>query len=288
MIDVTVVGASGFIGRYLYRYLCKRPSLRVKGTYCRSRTSDELLPVDITVYDDMERLAGFSNGVLVWLAGYKDIKRCERDKVEAERLNIQPVRNMVKILKRRPMPGKVLFISTDYVFDGQRGGYTVDDKVAPATVYGQTNAEAERILLQSGLDCKVVRTAAVMGKGGVFFDWLVNALRTEQTLSLFENTIFSPTPLTLLSEALADIIEEYNSIPERILHLVGNVPMSRYSFGTMIAQILKSETELLAIYADFINGVFQKNLSLCPSPYMERYNDIALADRMRQELECRD
>ena len=74
MIDVTVVGASGFIGRYLYRYLCKRPSLRVKGTYCRSRTSDELLPVDITVYDDMERLAGFSNGVLVWLAGYKDIK----------------------------------------------------------------------------------------------------------------------------------------------------------------------------------------------------------------------
>ena len=166
MTDVTVVGASGFIGRYLYRFLRTRPSLQVKGTYCRSRTNDELLPVDITVYDDMEKLVSFSRGVLVWLAGCKDIRRCEKDKVEAERLNIQPVRDLVKILKYRPGPGKVLFISTDYVFDGQRGGYTVADKVAPATVYGQTNAEAERILLQSGLDCKVVRTAAVMGNGG--------------------------------------------------------------------------------------------------------------------------
>ena len=50
MTDVTVVGASGFIGRYLYRFLRTRPSLQVKGTYCRSRTNDELLPVDITVY----------------------------------------------------------------------------------------------------------------------------------------------------------------------------------------------------------------------------------------------
>ena len=288
MTDVTVVGASGFIGRYLYRFLSTRSSLRVKGTCCHSRTSGEFLPVDITVYGDMERLVSFSNGVLVWLAGCKDIKRCEKDKVEVEQLNIQPVRDLVEILKRRPDPGKVLFISTDYVFDGQRGGYTVDDKVAPATVYGQTNAEAERLLLQSGLDCKIVRTAAVMGRGGVFFDWLVNALRTEQTLSLFENTIFSPTPLMLLSEALADIIEEYDSIPDRILHLVGDVPMSRYSFGKMIAPLLNSKTELLAIRADFVNGVFQKNLSLCPSPYMERYNGIALVDRMRHELERRD
>ncbi len=284
MTDVMVVGASSFIGKALYHSLKSRPFLRVCGTYCHSQVSDELLHVDITSYEDIERLVEGAEEFLVWIAGCKDVRHCEEDQGWAESINFLPVKNLLKAIHRSGKHLKILFISTDYVFDGQTGGYKANEAVCPVTEYGRSNAEAEDILLQSDMDFKIIRTAAVMGRGGVFFDWLVKALKTEEKLSLFENVVFSPTPLKLLTQTLTDVIEEYDSITDNIMHVVGNVPMSRYSFGMMVASLLNSQTMLLPIQVDLNRTLFQKDLSLIPSSYMNRYDGVCMKDRISLEL----
>lgn len=284
MTDVIVVGASSFIGKALYHSLKSRPSLRVRGTYCHTQVSDELLRVDITSYEDIEKLVEQAEEFLVWIAGCKDVRQCEEDRGWAESINFLPVKDLLKAIHQSRKHLKVLFISTDYVFDGQRGAYKANEAVCPVTEYGRSNAEAEDILLQSDTDFKIIRTAAVMGRGGVFFDWLVKALKTEGKLSLFENAVFSPTPLKLLTQTLTDVIEEYDSITESIMHVVGNIPMSRYSFGLMVASLLNSRTMLLPTQVDLNHTLFQRDLSLIPSSYMSRYDGVCMEDRISLEL----
>jgi dTDP-4-dehydrorhamnose reductase len=285
MIKVLLVGASSFLGWALYCGLSREKDIFTKGTCFSSRADDSFAVLDITSAQQIENILEKEGpDYILWVAGNKDVRKCQEDYGFAYRINTRPVFDLVECLKRKKRKSRILFISTDYVFDGERGCYKETDPLMPATNYGKTNALAEEFLLNSDADFKIIRTAAVMGKGGRFFDWLIKALSQNEKAPLYTNVVFSPTPLHLLVRSLIGTIRDYDAIQQKILHLVGNMPMSRYSFGKSAAGILGSKSVLVPVQADFSSVLFQKDLSLLPSLYMRRYDEISFMERIAYEI----
>ena len=130
---------------------------------------------------------------------------------------------------------RMIFCSTDMVFDGRHGGYTETDEPSPVSIYGKSKLEAELAVadLPRGM---AVRLSLLYGPGLhgriTFFDQMAAALRSRQRLRLFEDEW--RTPLSL-ADAAAGLIAACDSSATGIYHLGGPERMSRLEMGRRLA-----------------------------------------------------
>ncbi len=266
---ILILGASGFIGRYVFEDLRSRGHQLI-GTCHTSVGSKSLVRVDLRDADATRRLiAGLQPSVVVFLAGTKDVARCENDPGFALDLNVSPIRNYIGACLLEGLRPATLFFSTDYVFDGKHGQYRASDLVGPSTMYGMTNLIAERVLATSGLPGVLLRVSAVMGRRGGFFAWLERELAAGKPISLFDNTWFSPTGIGRLCNWVADYLhsagESAGSAGMKIAHLSDGYRLSRHEFGKLVALRSGYPGELVeATQADLRSSTFQRDLSLLP------------------------
>ena len=105
---------------------------------------------------------------IVLAAAYTDVDGCERNRDLAFDVNCRGAINVARAAKQHD--SRLLFLSTDYVFDGTKTApYATDDPRSPRSVYGQSKAEAEVQLAESLPDCCIVRTSWLFGPGGKCF-----------------------------------------------------------------------------------------------------------------------
>ncbi len=111
-----------------------------------------------------------------------------------------------------------------------------------------------------------------MGKGGLFFDWLLNELKIKREVRLFSNVYFSPTPINFLCEIMEALILNIDKIQDKIIHLVGDHRLSRYEFGKILASNLGEEYNTLTLpeEVDFKNSFFMKDLSLRQHDFVKK------------------
>lgn len=266
---ILILGASGFIGGYLQTTLSARVGRSVVGT-CHSQLASGLVPLDVLDPVSFNRvMVDVRPDLVIFLAGSKNVERCEREPGYAIDINVQAVRNFLTACEHAEVKPATLFFSTDYVFDGLRGHYLTGDTVGPHTVYGLTNLLAERVLLASGLPGVLLRVSAVMGRRGGFFQWLDRSLDGEKPIPLYDNTFFSPTSVG----RLCAFVENYaNSLPHapdehtmKTVHLSDGYRLSRYQFGRLVAQCSGRGLGLLQpSKADLTASTFQADLSLIP------------------------
>jgi S-adenosylmethionine synthetase len=156
---ILITGASGLLGRRLAAELGTMG--HVSGTGF-SQAADPLFPVDLR---DGEALTGLLNevkpDVVVHSAAYRDPDFCEENPEEARCLNVAPVEQLCEML---PGSEPLLFISSDYVFDGLAAPYSEDDERHPVNEYGRLKIQAEDLVLQrdAGL---VLRIPLLIGAG---------------------------------------------------------------------------------------------------------------------------
>ena len=288
MKKIVIMGASGFIGSALFNHLSQNLSNHfvIKGTYFSNKGVDELLHLDITDGEQIEHyLLTEKTDFILMLAGSKDVKKCEMDYSFAYKMNTQPVEYIVDAIKKHELDTKLIFFSTDYVFDGEKGNYTTKDIPNPITNYGKTKLLAERVLFKSNIDFKIIRTGAVMGKKGVFFDWLLRALNMENNVSVFDNVFFSPTPIKLLNEMVCALILNYENIPEKLLHIVGDQRLNRYQFAMIISKLAGSKSaNLVPENADLEQSLFHKDLSLNQSDFVRERQTKSLDEYLENEV----
>ena len=216
------------------------------------------------------------------LAGSKDIKKCEIDPLFSYQINTKPVENISQIIIKHNLDTKLLFFSTDYVFNGKCGRYKSTSDTGPCTNYGKSNLLAEKLLTTSNINYKIIRTGAVMGQGSLFFDWLTTSLKNNRSVSLFDNSFYSPTPVFLLNEIIHNIILNYNTIPQKIIHLVGEQRLSRYEFGIIIQKLMNKHKLILSEHID--QPTFQKDLSLIQSDFVKQHQSKTLIEYLKLEI----
>ena len=131
---------------------------------------------------------------------------------------------------------RLIHISTDVVFDGEKGHYVEEDLPAPVTPYGYSKALAEEEIRSSGAEATIVRTSLIYGwrpRLDRQTRWIVNALNTGQPVHLFTDEIRCP----IWVESLAAVVVELAGLEYTgMLHVAGAQALSRYEFGVRLAR----------------------------------------------------
>lgn len=279
-MKILVVGASGFLGGKVYDFLKKNNTYEVLGTYC-SNKKQGLYSLDITNFSNMKEF--FSKevfDVVIWLAGSKNLARCEQSIDYAKKLNFEPIKNLLQIFERLNKEPYLVYISTDYVFEGSGGDYTDICLPNPKTNYGASKALAEKEINMQYNNFAIIRTSAVMAKGGNFFEWIIRSLKEQKCIELYTNTYFTPTPAEYLIENLEYImLKKYFGI----FHICGNLKVNRLEFAQFLKSLSIDFKAKLKGIESTKDMLFQSDLSLVTSKIIKN-EDLNFKKYIQKEV----
>ncbi len=247
MVRVLVTGASGLLGSKLVAELVSR-GYEVVAIHNRNPVMLEheklvKIKLDITNRTLLEDLILRARpDVIIHCAAYTDVDGCERDRELAWRVNVEATRSIVRAA--RVVRSYLIYVSTDYVFDGEKGMYREDDVPNPVNYYGLTKLIGEELVRASDLLYTIVRPSAIYGVGGSkksFAEYVAEKLSREERVRALVDQFVSPTHNTLLAKTIVEIVEMR---PMGTIHVAGE-RMSRYEFAIRIAKALGLPTELI-------------------------------------------
>ena len=261
-MKILLIGNTGFIGNRLYGSLKEDFDVTGINSKVLDITNKDLLKdfLQENLYD-----------LIILSAASKDVKKLEQEPEYAYKINTQPVETLVENTRSR-----IIFISTDYVFEGTKGYYKDNDKTSPATVYGKTKQQAEEILLNSKNPSTIIRTSAVIGKGSLFFDWLLKSLKEESTLEMFEDSYFTPTSVKFLCEIIKQVIQDNNA--PKIIHACGEKRLSRFELAKVIREQINSDCKIIPVKNKY------KDYSLVQSEYVQNLQKKSFEQYLKEEL----
>lgn len=161
--SVLIIGATSFFGTEVWR-LFSREYAQVRGTGFSKAASFGFDRLDVTSEDEVKEYFARQKGfdIVVYVSGEADADLAEKEKERARQLNSEAVSRIA----RHAGACKFVYISSEYVFDGNRGPYGSFSKAEPINHYGRTKLEGEQVSLSSFSDCLVLRLGALYGYNG--------------------------------------------------------------------------------------------------------------------------
>jgi dTDP-4-dehydrorhamnose reductase len=164
---------------------------------------------------------------------------CQRDPELARRVNVNATATLVQLAERHGI--RLVYVSTDMVFEGEAAPYREEAVPAPLSIYGRSKVEAECIVL-AGRRNAVVRISLLFGPSRCgrpsFFDEQVQALRQGLPLTLFADEWRTPLDLDTAARSLAALAR---SDVVGVVHLGGRERLSRLEMGRRLAAVLGAD-----------------------------------------------
>ena len=153
-----VIGASGFVGSYLARTLRAR-GWEVLGTYHR-HMAPGLLSLDIRFRTEVESFLTHHEPNLICLcAAEPNVDYCEEYPEETRATNVGGVENVALLASK--IGARLMYFSSDYVFDGSSGPYSETDLPKPISEYGCQKAKSEEIVRKTVPDPLILRVTVL-------------------------------------------------------------------------------------------------------------------------------
>ncbi len=247
MHRVMVVGASGLLGQHMMSAGTEM-GLAMTGTY---NTVNVGIPgsvqMDITDPGSVSRgLEAACPELVVLAAAMTNVDQCEREPDEAYKVNMEGSFNVAS--ECRSSGVKLVYISTDYVFNGLKGArYHEFESADPLSVYAMSKLEGERVTLDASRNNLVCRVSVVYGwdrlnRKSNFVTWIVDSLRKGQDIRLYDDQFVSPT---YAPSAARDILELGLGKLKGICHTSGPDCLSRYDIGNMAAEVFGLDASLI-------------------------------------------
>lgn len=232
-----ITGASGYIGTFMRRALDGRWAVRA---FDRRSGFDVTDAQAVATFVTAERPAA-----VVHLVNYGGLQRCERDPAAARRVIVQGTHNVASACAEQGC--HLIVVSTDYVFDGMRGGYREHDEPRPRSVFGRLKLAAEATVMElHRSNALILRTAGVYGYRGPkpdnFDVWVLDCLAGGRTVVAFDDVYNTPT-------SIADLVDGIERCAGEALtglyHLAGPERVSRYEFCRRLARAKGFPEELV-------------------------------------------
>ncbi len=236
---ILIVGGDSNIGSALRARLTEL-GFDVIATSRRSGNSHSSSTVflDLANPDGWTAPGGISTSI--FCAAVTSTQKCKQEPQESRRINIF---NTEKIAGQLAAGGsRIIFLSTNLVFDGLEPYKSVEAPVCPTTEYGFQKAEAERRLLGLGdATCVARLTKVICATTALIVQWK-ESLQKGLPIHPFSDMVFSPIPLNFLSDALIRLIEKPYS---GIIQISGAADISYLDFAKQLASRLQADAALV-------------------------------------------
>ena len=206
---ILVTGSNGLLGQKIIYALRNRPEISCIST---SRGENRMKVVDGYTYETMDIsdpvevekvISKYKPDAIIHTAALTNVDACESRREEARLLNVDSVHHLIEMCKK--FKTHLVHLSTDFVFDGEKGPYIESDIPNPLSYYAETKYQAEKLVIESGISHSIIRTIIIYGvvddnsRSNVVL-WALNSLREKRTITVINDQYRSPT----LAEDLAD------------------------------------------------------------------------------------
>ncbi len=226
---ILLIGASGFLGGVLWRYLRSRHE--IVGT-CYHGTQPDLISLDVRDKNSLSKLVNQSFDLILYTAGLISIETCEDNPQLAWSLNVEPL----QVLKRISNT-KIIYFSSDNVFSGEKDDYLESSQPSPINMYGWSKLAGESVLDNKHL---IIRLPFLFGRSPRADKFLLR-FRGPVT-PVQENLWFNPIYLPDVALNLERLWHFTG-----IVHLGGPDVISRYAFFHLVQQYLDLPTQIQCI-----------------------------------------
>ena len=256
---ITIFGATGLLGKHLVE----------------KWNTDEVVGLgskDADIRDPQQAWNAVYRTHPDWIvlaAAYTDVDGCESNRELAFDVNCHGAMNVARAAKKHG--ARMLFLSSDYVFDGTGNTpYEVDHQRAPRSVYGQSKAEAEIRLSEIMPDACIVRTSWLFGEGGRCFPDTVLKLATSRSeIDVVDDQRGSPTYAADLAHAIAQLCSRDAS---GIVHATNRGDCSWFEFAREIVSRAGLTTIIKPTTSDkFVRPAERPKYSVLSSSSLEKY-----------------
>ena len=245
---ILVIGASGFIGRYLVLRLGATPAHEIFCTFRSRPPGDDRnhwYQVELTDAVALEKLFGLIQpDVVAHLAAMADVGTAEREPERASAINVTATAAIARLSEE--YGSRLVFVSTEYVFDGQRGFYREDDFPNPVTQYGRNKRDAEREVAILSSQWSTLRTSIVYGWPAPgrrnFVSSLVDRLQRGERYAGSTEVMRTPVYVEHLVDGIAKLVEGHHP---GIQHVAGRDRVSMYDFSMAVAREFGLERSLV-------------------------------------------
>ncbi len=206
---------------------------------------------------------------VVLAAAYTDVDGCETHSQLAFDVNCHGAANVAKACAQEN--ARLLFLSTDYVFDGtKRTPYETDDPISPQTVYGKSKAVAEAEIRSAHPEACILRTSWVFGVGGKCFpDTILKLAATRAELDVVNDQRGSPTYTVDLARTIMQLCRKD---ARGVLHATNREDCTWYDFAVEIVARAQLTTRVRPTSSDkFVRPAKRPEYSVLSTRSLERY-----------------
>ncbi|MBP6091632.1 MAG: SDR family oxidoreductase [Crocinitomicaceae bacterium] len=248
---ILITGSNGLLGQKIVNQLNHSKVDFLATSKGENRNSNchalNYVEMDIANQQEVETVfEKFKPTHVIHTAAMTNVDQCEQNPIECNRVNFEAVQLLMDASLK--VNAHFQLLSTDFVFDGEKGNYSENDTVNPLSVYAHSKVNAENYLLQSDFtNWSIVRTIIVYGtaenlsRNNIVY-WAKEALENGQKLAIIDDQFRAPTWADDLAWACIRIC----SLNKKgIYHISGPETFSIFEIVQKIADFFQLSTENL-------------------------------------------
>jgi dTDP-4-dehydrorhamnose reductase len=239
-----VTGSAGLVGRQVIQDLLQSYT-QVYSCYNNSKPEGGIATqLDLTSQDKIiKTVESTKPDVIIHLAAMTNVDLCETQKDLATKINAKSTAVLAEQAKK--LGAFLVYVSTDYVFDGEKGMKKETETPNPIDHYGKSKLEGENLVKEIATKWCIARTSTPYGihpKKKSFPIFIAENLKAKIPLDIITDQYTSPTYVPNLSRMLIEIASRNI---QGILHVSGATRISRYDMAEMVAEKLSLDKKLL-------------------------------------------
>ena len=247
-----ITGSNGLLGQKLVSLLTQYPDIQLIAT---SRGKNRLSFTEGYEYQEMditdaeqvaEVIEKARPDVIIHTAAMTNVDQCEAEKDLCWAMNVKALEYLVEACEKYDI--FLCHLSTDFVFDGQSGPYSEEDKLSPISFYGWSKYAAEEVVKRSKCTWSIVRTVLVYGitndmsRSNIIL-WVKNSLEQHKPIKVVTDQFRTPTLAEDLAMGCWLVVDKK---AEGIFHISGKDFLTPYEMAIKTADFFQLDKTLIS------------------------------------------
>lgn len=295
-MKILVTGANGFLGQHLVKLLLSNGfSVLATGRGPARLVQASATPIPYQSLDFTSReetlavFRDFQPDMVIHTAAMSKPDECALFPEQAYTVNVKGTLNLLEA--GAVSKAHFIFLSTDFIFDGEKGMYLETDPPAPVNYYGETKWEAEKKVQAYPADWTIIRTVLVYGPNYSgrknIIDIVKEKLQQGEPYSVVDDQLRTPTFVEDLAGAILKLIEKKAN---GIFHVAGEDMLSPYAMACRVAAALALDSSLLkrvnaSVFTEPARRPLKTGLNISKATTQLGYQPLSFDEGLRRTLD---